>query len=309
MLRLFHPLWDAVADEDLLHIDQTCARGNFRSWAKITSHLYAARHHEPGRNVDHTLPAWACSRLGPPPRRHAALRTASAIEGRDMGSSDTQPPAEETRPAPAALPGLDAVSRAALRAPAVRSLPGLRSRRELTTNHVRTTAQCLGVSERTVWRRPADAVATPAAIVSPDARDSDRFEITPPIRLLPAYWHGNASAVHRELVVRARTATGPGTPAGDPAAPASPPPPPSGTPLPGGAPPAAVPVLDPLPSLSTFLRALRRQGPVEIQRLGRADDLRDRGLDQGDESLRRTAHHARLVGFVLPAPAHTPTAA
>ncbi|WP_406292818.1 hypothetical protein OG948_00450 [Embleya sp. NBC_00888] len=29
-------------------------------------------------------------------------------------------------------------------------------------------------------------------------------------------------------------------------------------PLPGGAPPAGVPVLDPVPSLSTFLRAIRR---------------------------------------------------
>ncbi|MET7304756.1 hypothetical protein [Embleya sp. NPDC005575] len=66
MLRLFHPLWDAVADEDLLHSDTTHARGNFRTWAKITSHLYAARHREPGRNVDRALPARACSRLGPP---------------------------------------------------------------------------------------------------------------------------------------------------------------------------------------------------------------------------------------------------
>ncbi|MFJ8746174.1 Mu transposase C-terminal domain-containing protein [Embleya sp. NPDC127516] len=114
----------------------------------------------------------------------------------------------------------------------MRSLLDLRSRRELTTGHVRTTAQCLGVSERTVWRWLADATTTPA---HPGARGDDRFEITPDIRVLLAYWRGNASAVHRELVTRARTGA-----------------------RPGGAPQAAAPLLDPVPSLSTFLRALRR---------------------------------------------------
>ncbi|MGW9214645.1 hypothetical protein ACWGR4_47865 [Embleya sp. NPDC055664] len=66
----------------------------------------------------------------------------------------------------------------------------------LTTGHVHTTAQCLEVSERTVWRWLTDATTTPAAIVSPGARDSDRFEITPDIRVLLAYWRGNASVVH-----------------------------------------------------------------------------------------------------------------
>ncbi|MHB9864578.1 integrase catalytic domain-containing protein [Streptomyces sp. YIM S03343] len=75
--------------------------------------------------------------------------------------------------------------------------------------------------------------------------------------MLLAYWHGNASAVHRELVARADTAdeTEP-TEEGNASStdldsrPA--------TPLPGGAPPAAVPLLDPVPSLPTFLRAVRR---------------------------------------------------
>ncbi|MFE3206276.1 Mu transposase C-terminal domain-containing protein [Embleya sp. NPDC059237] len=131
----------------------------------------------------------------------------------------------------------------------------------LTRVHVHTTAQCLGASERTVWRWLADATATPDTAASPGARRGDRFEITPGIRVLLAFWRGNASAVHRELVVRARAAAGPGTPAGDPALPAStasPPPPSGGMSLPGGAPPAVVPLLDPMPSLSTFLRALRR---------------------------------------------------
>ncbi|WP_406292896.1 transposase family protein [Embleya sp. NBC_00888] len=133
----------------------------------------------------------------------------------------------------------------------------------LTTGHVHTTAQCLNVSDRTVWRRLADATTTPDTATHPGARRSDRFEITPPIRVLLAYWHGNASAVHRELVARATTtATAAVVTAGDAAAPTPTPPTdnplPGGAPFPGGAPRAAVPLLDPLPSLSTFLRALRR---------------------------------------------------
>ncbi|MGA4844389.1 hypothetical protein [Streptomyces sp. G45] len=49
-------------------------------------------------------------------------------------------------------PVLDAASLTALRAPAVRRLLALRAQRRLTRGHVRTTAQCLNVSDRTVWR-------------------------------------------------------------------------------------------------------------------------------------------------------------
>ncbi|MEU5422685.1 hypothetical protein ACH4UT_32450 [Streptomyces sp. NPDC020799] len=65
VLRLFHPLWDTALDADLLHADQTCARGNFRTWAKITSHVYAALARRPGTPVDHSLLSIACARLGP----------------------------------------------------------------------------------------------------------------------------------------------------------------------------------------------------------------------------------------------------
>ncbi|MFJ8747466.1 Mu transposase C-terminal domain-containing protein [Embleya sp. NPDC127516] len=169
----------------------------------------------------------------------------------------TTPHDDSTRESstPPAQPALDTVSSTALRAPAVRRLLALRAEHRLTRAHVHTTAQCLNVSDRTVWRWLADATTTPVTAASPGARRGDRFEITPDIRVLLAYWRGNASAVHRELVARARATTRSGTPVGDPA---SPPSRPGGVPLPGGAPPAAVPVLDPLPSLSTFLRALRR---------------------------------------------------
>ncbi|MGW6898991.1 AAA family ATPase [Streptomyces sp. NPDC054919] len=67
VLRLFHPLWDTATDEDLLSADETYARGNFRTWAKITSHAYAALSRRPDIGVDHTLLSFACSRLGPTP--------------------------------------------------------------------------------------------------------------------------------------------------------------------------------------------------------------------------------------------------
>ncbi|MET8748225.1 AAA family ATPase [Streptomyces sp. NPDC004728] len=67
VLRLFHPLWDTATDTDLLHTDETCAQGNFRTWAKITSHAYAALDRRPGHTVDAALLAQACTRLGPRP--------------------------------------------------------------------------------------------------------------------------------------------------------------------------------------------------------------------------------------------------
>ncbi|MEV5599431.1 ATP-binding protein [Streptomyces sp. NPDC052496] len=67
VLRLFHPLWDAATDADLLHADATWAKGNFRTWAKITSHAYAALARTPGAAVDRALLSGACSRLGPTP--------------------------------------------------------------------------------------------------------------------------------------------------------------------------------------------------------------------------------------------------
>ncbi|MGW7086578.1 AAA family ATPase [Streptomyces sp. NPDC054871] len=65
VLRLFHPLWHTAADADLLHTDQTYAHGNFRTWAKITSHAYAALDCRPESTVDAALLAHSCSRLAP----------------------------------------------------------------------------------------------------------------------------------------------------------------------------------------------------------------------------------------------------
>ena len=67
VLRIFHPLWDAAADADLLNTDASRAKGNFRTWAKITSHAYAALARSPETAVDRALLSRACSRLGPTP--------------------------------------------------------------------------------------------------------------------------------------------------------------------------------------------------------------------------------------------------
>ncbi|MFJ8390405.1 hypothetical protein ACIQ9Q_39075 [Streptomyces sp. NPDC094438] len=65
MLRLFHPLWYTATHEDLVHADETCGRGDFRTWAKFTSHVYAALDRRSDTAVDRALLTWACSRLGP----------------------------------------------------------------------------------------------------------------------------------------------------------------------------------------------------------------------------------------------------
>ncbi|TGA83362.1 transposase, partial [Streptomyces sp. MZ04] len=163
---------------------------------------------------------------------------------------------EPSRPRPESV--LDTASLTALRAPAVRRLLALRTRRRLTRAHVRTTAQCLNVSERTVWRWLAEVTSIPENAAYPGARRTARFEITDEIRVLLAYWHGNASAVHRELVARARTADEPALPEETDTSTSTESDPRPATPVPGGAPSAAVPLLDPVPSLPTFLRAVRR---------------------------------------------------
>ncbi|MCX5318057.1 Mu transposase C-terminal domain-containing protein [Streptomyces sp. NBC_00154] len=143
----------------------------------------------------------------------------------------------------------------ALRAPAVRRLLALRAERRLSREHVRLAGECLGVSERTVWRWLAEASLSPDAAIRPGERSGDRFEITREIRVLLAYWHGNASAVHRQLMERAAAEGGSVRVQASGTAESVPPDPVT---VPGGAALSQVPLLDPVPSLSTFLRAVRR---------------------------------------------------
>ncbi|MEW2343443.1 MULTISPECIES: integrase catalytic domain-containing protein [Streptomyces] len=169
-------------------------------------------------------------------------------QGLDGGGQRLPPPGD-----PADVLGKQSL--VALRAPAVRRLLALRARGGLTRQHVRLAGECLGASERTVWRWLAEASQSPAAAAHPGARHTGRFEITAEIRVLLAYWHGNASAVHRQLMERAAAEVG-GPPAQTSGASMSVPP--DIVAVPGGAALSQVPLLDPVPSLSTFLRALRR---------------------------------------------------
>lgn len=99
----------------------------------------------------------------------------------------------------------DAAKRA-LRQAAVDRLAVLDQHGDLSSDHVRLTAETLGVTERTVWRWLADR----RGAVPKDERRA-RFRIDAQLRVRFAYWRGNASALHRELRERER-AGGPPAP-------------------------------------------------------------------------------------------------
>lgn len=84
-------------------------------------------------------------------------------------------------------------SRRALRLAAADRLRQLSAQGVLSSDHVRLTAETLGVAERTVWRwLSAHKTETPAA-------QRDRFRIDDQLRVRLAYWRGNAAALQREL--------------------------------------------------------------------------------------------------------------
>lgn len=85
---------------------------------------------------------------------------------------------------------------------AVLRLMSLDDRNELTSAHVRLVAGALSVSVRTV-QRWVEAARNEGRT---GPRPRDRFTVTPELRRLLAVWAGNAAAVHRELLARAREA-------------------------------------------------------------------------------------------------------
>ncbi|MGW2651876.1 AAA family ATPase [Streptomyces sp. NPDC001393] len=66
-LAMFHDVWEGVDPADAGWADATVARGNFRTWAKITSHVYAMSKRGQDVTVDRPLIEQACARLGPYP--------------------------------------------------------------------------------------------------------------------------------------------------------------------------------------------------------------------------------------------------
>lgn len=53
--------------DDVRHVDDTVATGNFRTWAKITSHMHATLVRRPDTAVDREFLKQACARLGTHP--------------------------------------------------------------------------------------------------------------------------------------------------------------------------------------------------------------------------------------------------
>ncbi|MFE9628296.1 helix-turn-helix domain-containing protein [Streptomyces sp. NPDC006527] len=76
------------------------------------------------------------------------------MRGHGVGGQSITPPAD-----PARVLGEESLE--ALRVPAVRRLLALRAERRLSGAHVRLAGECLGVSERTVWRWLAEASRSP----------------------------------------------------------------------------------------------------------------------------------------------------
>ncbi|MFI8308042.1 hypothetical protein ACIF80_32425 [Streptomyces sp. NPDC085927] len=66
-LGLFHLVWEDADPADLVRADEQTARGNFRTWVKITSHVCAARDRDSGTRVGQEAINRACARLGPYP--------------------------------------------------------------------------------------------------------------------------------------------------------------------------------------------------------------------------------------------------
>ncbi|MFJ3906247.1 AAA family ATPase [Streptomyces sp. NPDC090025] len=66
-LAMFHDVWEGADPADVGWADATVARGNFRTWAKITSHVYALTKRGQDIQVDRALMEQACARLGPYP--------------------------------------------------------------------------------------------------------------------------------------------------------------------------------------------------------------------------------------------------
>ncbi|NSC25749.1 ATP-binding protein [Streptomyces albus subsp. chlorinus] len=64
-LAMFHDVWEGTQPADVEWADATVARGNFRTWAKITSHLYALTKRSQHPGADRSLLEQACARLGP----------------------------------------------------------------------------------------------------------------------------------------------------------------------------------------------------------------------------------------------------
>ncbi|HEY5836961.1 ATP-binding protein [Streptomyces sp.] len=66
VMQAFHPLWSQVADQDMAWVEEYVGHGNFRTWAKVTSHLTAETSGRSRVVVDRRLLQRVCGRLTGP---------------------------------------------------------------------------------------------------------------------------------------------------------------------------------------------------------------------------------------------------
>ncbi len=62
-MAAFHPLWEDVSEDDVVWVDEHVGHGNFRTWAKLTSHLTAEIYGKSRAVVDRQLLERSCARL------------------------------------------------------------------------------------------------------------------------------------------------------------------------------------------------------------------------------------------------------
>jgi hypothetical protein len=63
VMAAFHPLWEDVSEDDVVWVDEHVGHGNFRTWAKLTSHLTAELYGKSRAVVDRRMLERACARL------------------------------------------------------------------------------------------------------------------------------------------------------------------------------------------------------------------------------------------------------
>lgn len=63
VMAAFHPLWDDVTEADVAWVDEHVGHGNFRTWAKVTSHLTAEVYGRSSAVVDRRMLERVCARL------------------------------------------------------------------------------------------------------------------------------------------------------------------------------------------------------------------------------------------------------
>ncbi|MFC5665008.1 AAA family ATPase [Kitasatospora misakiensis] len=66
VMEAFHPLWGQATPKDMAWVDEHVGHGNFRTWAKVTSHLTAEVYGQARAVVDRPLLERVCARLTGP---------------------------------------------------------------------------------------------------------------------------------------------------------------------------------------------------------------------------------------------------